>query len=389
MVVAASACRATTRSRSAAREPPHRPGRLRGPRPGHRRRRLRQRRRQLVGVHRQLGRSSTAPSVSATLNGAGSTFAAPIYQQVGADLKDKGLTINYQGVGSGAGVSQFAAGTVDFAGSDPALADEDRATIKKGEAVQIPFALGAITASYNLSGVKSGLKLDGETLANIYLGKIKTWDDPAIKAAEPGRGPAVDQDHGRPPLRLVGHDQGLHAVPGQLLAGVEERPGRRQGRSSGRRAPAPRATTASPPRSSRPTARSATSSRPTRCRTASPSPTSRTRPASSSRRRSSRPRPRPRASTSPADLGVSTIDAPGRPAYPIVSQTFIDRLQGPVQGRPRRGQGQGPEVVLQLPPQRRPGHDQEAVLRADPRQPDDQGPGRRRRACTCNGAAIS
>ena len=123
--------------------------------------------------------------VSATLNGAGSTFAAPIYQQLGSDLKDKGLTINYQGVGSGAGVSQFAAGTVDFAGSDPALADEDRTAIKKGEAVQVPFALGAITASYNLSGVESGLKLDGETLAKIYLGTIKSWDDAAIKALNP------------------------------------------------------------------------------------------------------------------------------------------------------------------------------------------------------------
>lgn len=135
------------------------------------------------------GSSSTASSsekVSATLNGAGSTFAAPIYQQLGSDLKDQGLTINYQGVGSGAGVSQFAAGTVDFAGSDPALADEDRTAIKKGEAVQIPFALGAITASYNLSGVKSGLKLDGETLAKIYLGKITSWDDAAIKALNDG-----------------------------------------------------------------------------------------------------------------------------------------------------------------------------------------------------------
>jgi phosphate transport system substrate-binding protein len=128
------------------------------------------------------GASNASASVSATLNGAGSTFAAPIYQQVGSDLKGKGLTINYQGVGSGAGVSQFAAGTVDFAGSDPALTDDDKATFKKGEAVQVPFALGAITASYNLSGVKSGLKLDGKTLADIYLGKVKAWNDPEIKA---------------------------------------------------------------------------------------------------------------------------------------------------------------------------------------------------------------
>jgi phosphate transport system substrate-binding protein len=144
------------------------------------------------GSSSDSGSSSNASSSSAngsaggTVNGAGSTFAAPIYQQVGADLKGKGLTINYQGVGSGAGVSQFAAGTVDFAGSDPALSDDDKATIKKGDAVQIPFALGAITASYNLSGVKSGLKLDGKTLADIYLGKVKAWNDPAIASQNSG-----------------------------------------------------------------------------------------------------------------------------------------------------------------------------------------------------------
>jgi phosphate transport system substrate-binding protein len=128
----------------------------------------------------------TKSSVNATLNGAGSTFAAPIYQQVGSELKGQGLTINYQGVGSGAGVSQFTAGTIDFAGSDPALKPEEASAIKKSKPIQVPFALGAITASYNLNGVKSGLKLDGKTLADIYLGKIKAWNDPAIKAMNPG-----------------------------------------------------------------------------------------------------------------------------------------------------------------------------------------------------------
>lgn len=130
--------------------------------------------------------SSSASSGSATLNGAGSTFAAPIYQQVGSDLKGRGVTINYQPVGSGAGVAQLQAATVDFAGSDPALTSADKAGIKKGAAVQVPFALGAITASYNVPGLKSGLKLDGKTLADIYLGKVKAWNDPAIKALNPG-----------------------------------------------------------------------------------------------------------------------------------------------------------------------------------------------------------
>ena len=125
-------------------------------------------------------------SVSATLNGAGSTFAAPIYSQWGADLKGQGLTVNYQPVGSGAGIAQLAQGTVQWAGSDPPLAPADVATLKKGTPAQFPVALGAITASYNLDGVKSGLKFDGATLADIFLGKITKWNDPAIAKLNPG-----------------------------------------------------------------------------------------------------------------------------------------------------------------------------------------------------------
>lgn len=122
---------------------------------------------------------------SATLNGAGSTFAAPIYQQWGSSLKSQNLTLNYNPVGSGAGIADLQTATVDFAGSDPALKPTDL-THMKGPVLQFPVAFGAITVSYNLPGVKSGLKLDGPTIANIYLGKIKTWNDPAIKAQNPG-----------------------------------------------------------------------------------------------------------------------------------------------------------------------------------------------------------
>ena len=75
--------------------------------------------------------------------------------------------------------------TVDFAGSDPALKPADTAKMK-GPVLQFPVAFGGITVSYNLPGLKSGLKLDGTTIANIYLGKIKSWNDPAIKALNPG-----------------------------------------------------------------------------------------------------------------------------------------------------------------------------------------------------------
>ena len=131
--------------------------------------------------------SGSGGSVNATLNGAGSTFAAPIYQQFGSNLKGQGLTINYQSVGSGAGVAQFTAGTVDFGASDPPLKPEEiTAAKKKGDPLQFPVAFGAITVSYNLSGVKSGLKLDGKTIADIFLGKVKTWNDPEIKALNSG-----------------------------------------------------------------------------------------------------------------------------------------------------------------------------------------------------------
>ncbi len=131
------------------------------------------------------GGGGDTPKVQATLNGAGSTFAAPIYQEVGSKLKSGGLTVNYQGVGSGDGVAQLQAGTADFAGSDPALSEEDRGKLKV-DAIQVPIALGAITLSYNLPGQKSGIKLDGPVAADIYLGKIKKWNDPKIAADNDG-----------------------------------------------------------------------------------------------------------------------------------------------------------------------------------------------------------
>ncbi len=134
------------------------------------------------------GSSSSGSSSSgqaATLNGAGSTLAAPIYQQWGSTLKSQNLTVNYNPVGSGAGQTELAGATVNFAGSDPALKPEDVAKMK-GPVLQFPVAFGAITVSYNLSGVKSGLKLDGPTIAGIFMGTIKNWSDPAIKALNPG-----------------------------------------------------------------------------------------------------------------------------------------------------------------------------------------------------------
>ncbi|MGI8801967.1 MAG: phosphate ABC transporter substrate-binding protein PstS [Solirubrobacteraceae bacterium] len=131
---------------------------------------------------------STGTSGAGTISGAGSTFAAPVYSQWGAQGGPSGVGVNYQAVGSGAGIMALETKTADFGASDPPLKPADAAAIAKNgsPAVQIPMFLGAITASYNLPGVKTGLKLDGKTLADIYLGKVKSWNNAEIKALNPG-----------------------------------------------------------------------------------------------------------------------------------------------------------------------------------------------------------
>ncbi len=129
---------------------------------------------------------AASSGASGTISGAGSTFAAPVYQQWASSLT--GLTVNYQAVGSGAGITAVESKTVDFGASDPPLKPADEEAIAKNgsPAVQIPMFLGAITVSYNVPGLKTGLKLDGKTIADIYLGKVKTWNDAEIKALNPG-----------------------------------------------------------------------------------------------------------------------------------------------------------------------------------------------------------
>jgi phosphate transport system substrate-binding protein len=128
------------------------------------------------------GGSSASAKQGGTINGAGATFPAPVYTEWAARFKDKtGTTVNYQAVGSGGGIAQFSAGTVDFGATDAAMKpEEETAAKKKGDPVHVPTVLGAVTVSYNVSGVDKGLKLDGATIADIFLGKIKKWNDPAI-----------------------------------------------------------------------------------------------------------------------------------------------------------------------------------------------------------------
>jgi phosphate transport system substrate-binding protein len=130
--------------------------------------------------------NGSSSGASGTISGAGSTFAAPVYEQWASSLSP--LTVNYQAVGSGAGITALAGKTVDFGASDPPLKPADEEAIAKtgSPPVQIPMFFGAITVSYNLSGVATGLKMDGPLIAEIYEGKVKTWNDPKIAAQNPG-----------------------------------------------------------------------------------------------------------------------------------------------------------------------------------------------------------
>ena len=132
--------------------------------------------------------ASELPSFTGSINAGGATFAKPVYDTWGATLRAQGLNFNYAGTGSGAGIAGVTDGTLDFGGSDSATDDDElkAAEKKNGDVLNIPMFFGAVTASYNVEGVETGLKLDGETLADIYLGEVKTWNDPAIAALNDG-----------------------------------------------------------------------------------------------------------------------------------------------------------------------------------------------------------
>ncbi len=119
------------------------------------------------------------------MSGAGSSFAAPVYTKWAEAYAAKtGNKLNYQSVGSGAGIKQIKDKTVDFGASDMPLKDEE---LKAAGLVQFPTVVGGVVPVVNVAGVKPGqLKLDGATLGAIYLGKITKWDDAAIKALNPG-----------------------------------------------------------------------------------------------------------------------------------------------------------------------------------------------------------
>jgi len=129
---------------------------------------------------------STTSGSSSVLVGAGSTFVAPLVSQWEAAYvkTPAAVTITYGAVGSGGGVDAVTARSVDFGASDAPLTSDQVTACKS--CVQIPWALGATTVDYNVKGAPNNLKLTGKVLADIFLGNIKQWNDPAIAALNPG-----------------------------------------------------------------------------------------------------------------------------------------------------------------------------------------------------------
>ncbi|MBL8553388.1 MAG: phosphate ABC transporter substrate-binding protein PstS [Phenylobacterium sp.] len=133
----------------------------------------------------QSEKAGDAKPPGVQLTGAGATFPAPLYAKwAEAQKADTGLTLNYQAIGSGGGIKQIKARTVDFGASDKPLKPEE---LEADGLAQFPAVIGGVAPIVNLPGVRSGqLKLTGSLLADIYLGKVRKWNDPAIAAANAG-----------------------------------------------------------------------------------------------------------------------------------------------------------------------------------------------------------
>lgn len=128
----------------------------------------------------------TSAQAQVGLSGAGASFPAPLYQRWSVEFNkiQPDVQVNYQSVGSGAGVKNFTQGIVDFAASDAAMSDEEIAKVANGT-VMIPATAGSIVLAYNLPGIKD-LKLSRDNYVNIFLGKLTKWNDPEIAKNNPG-----------------------------------------------------------------------------------------------------------------------------------------------------------------------------------------------------------
>jgi phosphate transport system substrate-binding protein len=147
----------------------------------------------LVVVGSMVAAAAT-PAAAQDLTGAGATFPYPLYSKWFNEYATAtGVKINYQSIGSGGGIRQLSEQTVDFGATDAPMSDAELAKAKGGAVLHIPTVLGAVVVTYNIPGLARSLRLDGRTLADVFLGKITKWNDARIAALNPGvRLPATD-----------------------------------------------------------------------------------------------------------------------------------------------------------------------------------------------------
>jgi phosphate transport system substrate-binding protein len=140
---------------------------------------------QILWISILTAAASTAATAE-TINAAGATFPAPIYQKWFEEFHKAhaDIQINYQPIGSGGGIRQITEGTVDFGASDMPMTDEQMSKVSKFKVLHFPTVLGGIVPTYNVPGA-ADIKFSGATLAGIYLGNIKKWNDPALKKDNP------------------------------------------------------------------------------------------------------------------------------------------------------------------------------------------------------------
>lgn len=133
----------------------------------------------------EMAKQANARGGGATLTGAGATFPFPLYSRWFSEYgKATPLRVNYQPIGSGGGIRQVTEGTVDFGASDAPMNEEELA--RAPGMLHIPTVLGSVAVTYNVPGVSRPLRLDGATLAGLFMGRIRKWNDPAITALNPG-----------------------------------------------------------------------------------------------------------------------------------------------------------------------------------------------------------
>ncbi len=133
------------------------------------------------------GGYTVATAQGVDLTGAGATFPNPIYSKWFSDYAAKtGVKINYQSIGSGGGIKQLSEETVDFGASDGPMSDAELAKAKGGPVLHIPTVLGAVVVTYNLPEVTRPLKLTGDVIADLFLGRITKWNDARLAALNPG-----------------------------------------------------------------------------------------------------------------------------------------------------------------------------------------------------------